>query len=74
MVMMGSVVSMDVVWNFADVSMGLMALTNLVAILLLSKIAFKALKDYNNQKKQGLDPVFKASSIPEIYDDVECWK
>ena len=74
MVMLGSVVSMDIVWNFADVSMGLMAITNLVAIVLLSKIAFKALKDYNDQKKQGLDPVFKASSIPEIVDDVECWK
>ena len=74
MVLLGSVVSMDVVWNFADVSMGLMAITNLVAIVLLSKIAFKALKDYNEQKKQGLDPVFKASSIPEIVDDVECWK
>ena len=74
MVMLGSVVSMDIVWNFADVSMGLMAITNLVAIVLLSKIAFKALKDYNEQKKQGLDPVFKASSIPEIVDDVECWK
>ena len=74
MVMLGSVVSMDIVWNFADVSMGLMAITNLIAIVLLSKIAFKALKDYNEQKKQGLDPVFKASSIPEIVDDVECWK
>ena len=74
MVMLGSVVSMDIVWNFADVSMGLMAITNLIAIVLLSKIAFKALKDYNDQKKQGLDPVFKASSIPEIVDDVECWK
>ena len=74
MVMLGSVVSMDIVWNFADVSMGLMAITNLIAIVLLSKIAFKALKDYNDQRKQGLDPVFKASSIPEIVDDVECWK
>ena len=74
MVMLGSVVSMDIVWNFADVSMGLMAITNLIAIVLLSKIAFKALKDYNEQKKQGLDPVFKASSIPEIVNDVECWK
>ena len=74
MVMLGSVVSMDIVWNFADVSMGLMAITNLVAILLLSNIAFKAFKDYNNQKKQGLDPVFMASSIPEIADDLEFWK
>ena len=75
MVFFGSLVSMDIVWNLADVFMGLMAVINLIAIVLLSKIAFKALEDYNTQKKAGIkDPVFKSSSIPELNDEVTEWK
>lgn len=75
MVFFGSLVSMDIVWNLADVFMGLMAVINLIAIVLLSKIAFKALEDYNTQKKAGIkDPVFKSSSIPELNDEVIEWK
>ena len=75
MVLFGSLVSMDIVWNLADVFMGLMAIINLIAIVLLSKIAFKALDDYNIQKKSGIkDPVFKSSSIPELNDEVTEWK
>lgn len=67
MVLFGATVSMDIVWNLADVFMALMAITNLIAIALLGKIAFKALDDYIAQKKAGIkDPVFKASSIPEL--------
>ncbi|MDU5110145.1 MAG: alanine/glycine:cation symporter family protein [Clostridium sp.] len=75
MVFFGSLVSMDIVWNLADVFMGLMAIINLIAIVLLSKIAFKALDDYNTQKKAGIkDPIFKSSSIPELNDEVTEWK
>ncbi|KJU70845.1 alanine/glycine:cation symporter family protein [Clostridium baratii] len=67
MVLFGSVAKVDVVWNLADVFMGLMAIVNLVAIFMLSKYAFLALKDYTEQKKSGIkEPVFKASSIPGL--------
>ena len=56
----------------ADVIMALMAITNLIAILLLGKFAFKALDDYTKQKKAGIkEPVFKASSIPELKNVTE---
>lgn len=72
MVLFGATVSMDIVWNLADVFMALMAITNLIAIALLGKIAFKALDDYRAQKKAGIkDPVFKASSIPELINVTE---
>ncbi len=75
MVFFGSLVSMDIVWNLADVFMGLMAIINLIAIVLLSKIAFKALDDYMGQKKSGIkDPVFNASSIPELDNEITEWK
>ena len=74
MVLFGSIASMDLVWNIADVFMGLMAILNLIAIVLLSKIAIKALQDYTAQKKAGKDPVFYASSIAELGDEVEEWR
>lgn len=75
MVFFGSLVSMDIVWNLADVFMGLMAIINLIAIVLLSKIAFKALDDYMRQKKSGIkDPVFNSSSIPELDNEITEWK
>ena len=74
MVLFGSIASMDLVWNIADVLMGLMAILNLIAIVLLGKIAIKALQDYTAQKKAGKNPVFYASSIPELGDEVEEWR
>ena len=74
MVLFGSIASMDLVWNIADVFMGLMAILNLIAIVLLGKIAIKALQDYTAQKKAGKNAVFYASSIPELGDEVEEWR
>ena len=67
MVLFGAVARVELVWNLADLFMGLMAILNMIAIALLGKIAFKALDDYRSQKKQGIkDPIFKASTIPEV--------
>lgn len=72
MVIFGAVVKLDVVWGMADLFMGLMAIINLIAITLLTKIALAALKDYRAQKKQGKDPVFYSNSI-EGLKGIECW-
>ncbi|MFT5872212.1 MAG: AGCS family alanine or glycine:cation symporter [Clostridium sp.] len=72
MVFIGSVAKIQIVWDLADLFMGLMAIINLIAIFLLSKIAFAALKDYAVQKKQGKNPVFTKNSI-EGLKNVECW-
>ena len=74
MVLFGSVASMQFVWSIADVFMGLMAILNLIAIVLLGNIAIKALQDYMAQRKAGKNPVFYASSIPELGDEVEEWR
>ena len=46
----GAVNSFDLAWNLADIFMGLMAMMNLIAILLLGKWALAALKDYSEQR------------------------
>lgn len=72
-VLAGSVAGADLIWNFADGVMGLMALTNLIAIGLLSGIAFRLLKDYTRQRREGRDPVFTRSLMPDL-DGIECWE
>lgn len=73
-VYLGAVMSLDLVWGFADITMALMTLCNLAAILLLGKYAVRLLHDYRSQKLRGLDPVYHSSTIPEIADETECWK
>jgi AGCS family alanine or glycine:cation symporter len=60
-VALGAVIALEAVWAIADVAMGLMALVNLSAILLLGKWAFAALEDYQRLRGQGRDPEFVAS-------------
>lgn len=71
-IFLGTLSSFDLAWSFADIAMGLMAFVNLIAIFILGKWALKALADYQEQKKQGLDPVFVADSI-EGMPATECW-
>ena len=71
--MFGSLAKIQVVWDMADLFMGIMAVINLIAIGLLGKISIEALKDYRAQKAQGLDPKFRKSSIPGL-KNVECWE
>ena len=74
MVMFGAVASLEVAWGLADITMGLMALFNLIAISLLGKYAFRLLDDYLAQKRRGIkDPVFCKKQFPEIEADLECW-
>lgn len=70
----GAVVSLDLVWGFADITMALMTLCNLAAILMLGKYAVRLLKDYRDQRRRGLDPVYRSSTIPELAPETECWE
>ncbi len=62
-VFVGALLDFGLVWNLADVLMGIMAILNLPVIVILGKPAIAALNDYISQRKQGKDPVFKAASI-----------
>ncbi|MCX7884180.1 MAG: alanine:cation symporter family protein [Caloramator sp.] len=73
MVMWGSVASLQIVWDLADLFMGLMAVLNIIAILMLGGVAFKVLKDYEGQKRKGLDPNFKAKNIQGL-KNADCWE
>ena len=73
MVMFGSVAQVQLVWNLADLFMGLMALINITVIMILGKIAFRVLDDFTAQRKTGKNPVFYAKSIPGL-KNTDCWE
>lgn len=64
MVVWGAMGSLPTVWAFADASMGTMALINLIAILALSGLVSKILKDFDEQVDAGLTPVFDRRKFP----------
>ena len=71
-VCLGATMQLTVVWDTADVLMGLMALINVPVIVLLLKPALRCLDDYIQQKKSGKNPEFKASSIG-LKEKVDFW-
>lgn len=66
MVVAGSLLSMPLVWQLADIIMALMAITNLTAILLLSPVVTLIARDYLRQRKLGVPPVFDPARYPDI--------
>lgn len=71
MITFGSMQSLSVVWALADVFMGLMAIVNLMAILLLSGTVIKLARDYNHQLAHGKVPVFNMDDYPELHSQLE---
>ena len=63
LVFVGPTLDFGLVWDLADVLMGVMAIINLPVIVILGNTALKTLDDYMVQKKAGKNPVFKAASI-----------
>ncbi len=67
LILVGAGLSAGLLWNVADVLMGLMTVINVPVIIILGKYAFRALKDYEKQRKEGKDPTFKAKDIDLPY-------
>ena len=65
---------MDACWALADITMGGMALINLPACVILGGVTFKALRDYERQRKQGRNPAFIARHIGMDGDKLDYWR
>ena len=78
LVFVGAQLSFGLVWDLADVLMGLMALVNLVAILLLGGKAIRVLRDYQKQRRAGKNPVYRYDEVgvgsPEIWNEAHAKK
>ncbi|MBL3700132.1 alanine/glycine:cation symporter family protein [Leucobacter luti] len=72
-IFVGAIASADLIWNTADAIMGVMALVNLIAIGLLSGLAFRLMRDYAAQRRAGRDPVFTRALMPDV-SGISCWE
>lgn len=74
MVFVGAINSMDAAWALADITMGCMAIVNIIALFCLNGTVKRTLADYMRQKKEGKDPKFVAkdagvkNTTPGIWD------
>lgn len=73
LVFMGAVAKTETVWNTADLFMGLMAIVNIISIIGLSNVAFALMKDYQKQKKEGKNPVFKPENLEINLFGISAW-
>ena len=65
---------MDAAWAIADILMAVMCLINLPACVALGGVAIRACKDYEKQKAEGKNPVFRAKDIGLDDSNLEYWK
>ncbi len=68
----GVLVNGEVVWTMGDTGAGLMAWLNIIAVLLLSKKIVAIMRDYEQQKQAGKDPVFNPEAFG-IRDTTGAW-
>jgi len=64
MVYLGTIREAKMAWQIGDIGVGLMAWVNIIAILLLSRVAIKVWQDYENKRKSGNhNPQFTSEDI-----------
>jgi AGCS family alanine or glycine:cation symporter len=72
-IFVGAGLSADLLWNVADLTMGLMTIINMPVILYLSRYAFRALADYKKKRKNGEEETFSAKDIG-IETELDYWQ
>lgn len=70
-VLLGGYMTLQQAWSIVDLAMALMTILNLIAVVCLSKYAFRLLQDFRKQRKEGKEPVFHKDLFPNA--DLEGW-
>ena len=74
LVFWGSLQDLGTVFAFADVTMGLLAIANLIALALLFKIGLRLMRDYDSQIKAGVEsPTFDPKVFADLDLDPKAW-
>jgi AGCS family alanine or glycine:cation symporter len=74
LVLWGSVQDLSTVFAFADVTMGLLAVVNLTAVVLLFKVGLRIMRDFDEQRRAGIaQPIFDPTKFPDLNIDHQAW-
>jgi AGCS family alanine or glycine:cation symporter len=68
----GSFIEGGVVWDMGDTGVGIMTWVNVFAVALLAPVALRIIRDYEKQRKAGLDPIFDPDTVG-IQDEAGVW-
>ena len=72
LIFLGAGLSAGLLWDVADLMMGLMTLINLPVIAILGRYAYRALANYKKQKNEGKEPTFCARDVG-IKEELDYW-
>jgi AGCS family alanine or glycine:cation symporter len=73
MIAWASVQDLGTVFSSSDLTMALLAVTNLLALWYLAPVGMKLLRDYESQLRSGVSPVFKRETMPDENIDKGSW-
>ena len=74
LVFWGSLQDLGTVFAFADLTMGLLAIVNLIAVALLFKTGLRLMRDYDAQVRAGIEqPVLNAKDYADLDIDHSAW-
>ncbi|MDB2557632.1 alanine:cation symporter family protein [Luminiphilus sp.] len=73
MIAWASVQDLGTVFSSSDLTMALLAITNLLSLWYLAPVGMKLLRDYESQLRGGVSPVFKRETMPDEKIDEGSW-
>ena len=73
LIFFGAAMEMDIAWGVADISQCILAFINIPVCFIIGGVAYKALKDYNTQRKAGKNPEYIAANCG-VKQDTDFWK
>jgi AGCS family alanine or glycine:cation symporter len=74
LIIWGATQDLSTVFGFADLTMGLLALVNLAALVMLFRVGLKVLQNFEQQIRNGeKQPSFSGASLPGVEIDSKAW-
>ena len=75
LILWGSMQNLGTVFAFADITMTCLAFVNLVALAMLIKTGLRVMRDYDEQRRAGIErPLFDASKFADLDIDHDAWR
>ncbi len=68
----GAGLPMAIAWGIADIAQCVLAFINIPVCMIIGGVAYRALKDYNSQRKAGKDPVYVAAEN-DVKEKTDFW-
>ncbi|MEM1141024.1 MAG: alanine/glycine:cation symporter family protein [Pseudomonadota bacterium] len=73
LVFWGAAQDLGTVFGFADLTMGLLGVVNLIGLVWMSKLALRLLADFDKQVASGLEPRLRAEDYSDLDIDDNAW-